>query len=69
MITPKLRSVKELATVRAALEAQGRRLVFTNGCFDLLHVGHVRYLQSARIWRPGVKYWLTRLRRLRALPT
>ena len=28
--------------------AQGRRLVFTNGCFDLLHVGHVRYLQAAR---------------------
>jgi len=27
---------------------EGRRLVFTNGCFDLLHVGHVRYLQSAR---------------------
>jgi D-beta-D-heptose 7-phosphate kinase/D-beta-D-heptose 1-phosphate adenosyltransferase len=26
----------------------GRRIVFTNGCFDLLHVGHVRYLQAAR---------------------
>jgi len=26
----------------------GRRIVFTNGCFDLLHVGHVRYLQEAR---------------------
>jgi len=26
----------------------GRRVVFTNGCFDLLHVGHVRYLQAAR---------------------
>jgi D-glycero-beta-D-manno-heptose 1-phosphate adenylyltransferase len=26
----------------------GRKLVFTNGCFDLLHVGHVRYLQAAR---------------------
>ena len=48
MLTPKLRSVKELAAVRAGLEAQGRRLVFTNGCFDLLHVGHVRYLQDAR---------------------
>lgn len=34
---------KELSTAR-----QGRRLVFTNGCFDLLHVGHVRYLQEAR---------------------
>ncbi|MDI3298894.1 MAG: D-glycero-beta-D-manno-heptose 1-phosphate adenylyltransferase [Bacillota bacterium] len=36
--------------MRAAAEArrQGRRLVFTNGCFDLLHAGHVRYLQAAR---------------------
>ncbi len=30
------------------LQALGRRVVFTNGCFDLLHVGHVRYLQAAR---------------------
>jgi rfaE bifunctional protein nucleotidyltransferase chain/domain len=28
--------------------ARGRRVVFANGCFDLLHVGHVRYLESAR---------------------
>lgn len=27
---------------------KGRKIVFTNGCFDLLHVGHVRYLQEAR---------------------
>ena len=31
-----------------SLRAEGRELVLTNGCFDLLHVGHVRYLQSAR---------------------
>jgi rfaE bifunctional protein nucleotidyltransferase chain/domain len=30
------------------MEAEGRKLVLTNGCFDLLHVGHVRYLQRAR---------------------
>jgi rfaE bifunctional protein nucleotidyltransferase chain/domain len=30
------------------MQADGRRLVLTNGCFDLLHVGHVRYLQAAR---------------------
>ncbi len=30
------------------LKAEGRRVVFTNGCFDLLHPGHVRYLQRAR---------------------
>ncbi len=32
----------------AALRSSGGRLVLTNGCFDLLHVGHVRYLQAAR---------------------
>ncbi|MFH1035992.1 MAG: D-glycero-beta-D-manno-heptose 1-phosphate adenylyltransferase [Pseudomonadota bacterium] len=38
------------AAVRAArrLQAQGGRVVFTNGCFDLLHAGHVRYLGQAR---------------------
>ena len=30
------------------MHASGKRLVFTNGCFDLLHAGHVRYLQQAR---------------------
>lgn len=29
-------------------ERQGKRLVFTNGCFDILHIGHVRYLQEAK---------------------
>lgn len=33
---------------RDQLEVSGKRLVFTNGCFDVLHVGHVRYLQEAR---------------------
>lgn len=32
----------------AEAKARGRRLVFTNGCFDLLHIGHTRYLESAR---------------------
>jgi D-beta-D-heptose 7-phosphate kinase/D-beta-D-heptose 1-phosphate adenosyltransferase len=31
-----------------SLRQSGKRVVFTNGCFDLLHVGHVRYLQMAR---------------------
>lgn len=39
---------EELLRVRTSLRAEGRRLVFTNGCFDLLHVGHVRYLAEAR---------------------
>lgn len=33
---------------RAAIRASGKRLVVTNGCFDLLHVGHVTYLDTAR---------------------
>jgi rfaE bifunctional protein nucleotidyltransferase chain/domain len=43
--------VKSLrGVVRAARQAQvaGRRVVFTNGCFDLLHRGHIRYLERAR---------------------
>jgi rfaE bifunctional protein nucleotidyltransferase chain/domain len=39
---------EELRRVREDVRAEGRRLVFTNGCFDLLHVGHVRYLRQAR---------------------
>ena len=34
--------------MRERLRVEGRRLVFTNGCFDILHVGHVRYLEAAR---------------------
>src|SRR5918911_5313518 len=48
MTNEKILAPEELAEVRARLRAAGRRLVFTNGCFDLLHVGHVRYLQQAR---------------------
>jgi len=38
----------ELMRMREALRRQGRSVVFTNGCFDLLHPGHVRYLAEAR---------------------
>jgi rfaE bifunctional protein nucleotidyltransferase chain/domain len=31
-----------------ALKAEGKRIVFTNGCFDILHVGHIRYLREAK---------------------
>lgn len=41
-------SEEELERIRDGMERAGRRLVFTNGCFDLLHVGHVRYLRQAR---------------------
>lgn len=38
----------ELATLVAADRAAGRTVAFANGCFDLLHVGHVRYLEAAK---------------------
>jgi len=44
----KILSLEKLLGVRQGLRADGKRLVFTNGVFDLLHVGHVRYLAAAR---------------------
>jgi rfaE bifunctional protein nucleotidyltransferase chain/domain len=44
----KILSLDELLGVREGLRAAGKTLVFTNGVFDLLHVGHVRYLAAAR---------------------
>lgn len=40
-------TTKDIANVIGPLRSK-QKLVFTNGCFDLLHVGHVRYLQQAR---------------------
>lgn len=44
----KLLSLDEAVTVRQALRAQNQRVVFANGCFDVLHGGHVSYLADAR---------------------
>jgi D-glycero-beta-D-manno-heptose 1-phosphate adenylyltransferase len=44
----KILSRSDLASEVARRQASGQRGVFTNGCFDLLHLGHVRYLQDAR---------------------
>jgi len=41
-------SLDQLRTERGRLARLGRRVVFTNGCFDLIHPGHIRYLQEAR---------------------
>lgn len=38
----------QLQQIAAGLREQGKRIVFANGCFDILHVGHVRYLSGAR---------------------
>lgn len=44
----KIRSVKELKHIIGEHRSAGRRVVFANGCFDLLHAGHVRYLEAAK---------------------
>jgi rfaE bifunctional protein nucleotidyltransferase chain/domain len=45
---PKIVELEELSDRCEKLRAAGKKIVATNGCFDLLHVGHVRYLQAAR---------------------
>lgn len=47
-MSQKILSPDRLAVISDSFREQGRKLVLTNGCFDLLHVGHVRYLQAAR---------------------
>ena len=44
----KILTPAELYIERERLRGLGRKVVFTNGCFDLLHPGHVRYLRQAR---------------------
>lgn len=39
---------KELSRIGQELRASSRKIVFANGCFDILHVGHIRYLEGAR---------------------
>ena len=43
----KIQQLPSLSEIRKFLRRQGKVVVFTNGCFDLLHVGHVRYLEAA----------------------
>jgi rfaE bifunctional protein nucleotidyltransferase chain/domain len=41
-------TIDEAARLAQRLRAEGKRIVLANGCFDVLHVGHIRYLQDAR---------------------
>ncbi len=43
----KLKTLDELRTIAQRAREEGRRIVWTNGCFDILHVGHITYLQRA----------------------
>jgi rfaE bifunctional protein nucleotidyltransferase chain/domain len=44
----KIQDRKNLKKICESLRASGRKIVFTNGCFDILHKGHIRYLRHAR---------------------
>jgi len=44
----KIQSRPQLKTLLQGLQTDGKTVVFTNGCFDLLHPGHIRYLEKAR---------------------
>lgn len=44
----KIQIVSELSPILKKLQEKGEKIVFTNGCFDLMHIGHTRYLRSAR---------------------
>jgi rfaE bifunctional protein nucleotidyltransferase chain/domain len=46
-ITQKIVSLSELAASVGQWKAEGKKIVFTNGCFDLLHAGHIAYLSEA----------------------
>lgn len=43
-----IKSKEEIYALAERLKHEGKRVVFTNGCFDILHVGHVKYLQEAK---------------------
>jgi D-beta-D-heptose 7-phosphate kinase/D-beta-D-heptose 1-phosphate adenosyltransferase len=44
----KIEKREDLQRIIRDLKVKGKRIVFTNGCFDLLHIGHVRYLEEAK---------------------
>jgi D-beta-D-heptose 7-phosphate kinase/D-beta-D-heptose 1-phosphate adenosyltransferase len=44
----KIRTPAELRLLTSQLQAQGKKVVFTNGCFDLLHGGHIKFLEESR---------------------
>ena len=48
MSAQKIKTLEETVQWRGRFREPGKKVVFTNGCFDILHVGHVRYLNEAR---------------------
>ncbi|MEW6101806.1 MAG: D-glycero-beta-D-manno-heptose 1-phosphate adenylyltransferase [Candidatus Omnitrophota bacterium] len=48
MFLRKVKTLNQLKKISSSLQKKGRRIVFTNGCFDLLHFGHIKYLEDAK---------------------
>jgi len=48
LLENKIRNLSNLKKLLSSLRARRKKIVFTNGCFDLLHYGHVKYLQDAK---------------------
>lgn len=48
LLETKIKSLKSLKKIISRLKSKGKKIVFTNGCFDLLHYGHIKYLQEAK---------------------
>jgi rfaE bifunctional protein nucleotidyltransferase chain/domain len=44
----KIKNLRELKKIISRLKSRRKKIVFTNGCFDLLHYGHIKYLQEAK---------------------
>ena len=43
-----IKTIEEMATLASELKVRGKKIIFTNGCFDILHAGHVHYLETAK---------------------
>jgi D-beta-D-heptose 7-phosphate kinase/D-beta-D-heptose 1-phosphate adenosyltransferase len=48
LLKDKIKKLKALKKIIQKLKKHGKKIVFTNGCFDLLHYGHVKYLEEAK---------------------
>jgi D-beta-D-heptose 7-phosphate kinase/D-beta-D-heptose 1-phosphate adenosyltransferase len=43
-----IKTLDEIKTISQKLKEKGKKIVFTNGCFDILHIGHIKYLETAK---------------------
>ena len=43
-----IKTLDEIESISSELKKRGKKIIFTNGCFDILHVGHVKYLEEAK---------------------